>query len=126
MQTAEHLDAHATASERDRTVEQSLDAPVVLDADVEAWLESLKSGAVAVATPTPDAARSQAASGPTENASDLPASRESCKPSAGACASGGAGSLSASFLVAAGALLAAEFSLTGHALARSSRQPCIL
>lgn len=83
MQTDEHLDANATASELDRF----LDGPVQ-PGDVEAMLEALKA-AVPVAKTTPEAARSQAVSGPTENASDSVPSRRNEEPSAGACASSG-------------------------------------
>ena len=86
MQTAEHPDASVTASERDRLFAELLDGPVQ-PGDVDAMLEALK-GAVAVAKPNPDAACSIAAV-PTETASEFPTSRESCKPSAGACASSG-------------------------------------
>jgi len=82
MQTAEHPDATATASERDRLFAELLDGPVQ-PGDVDAMIEALK-GAVAVAKPTPEAVPSRAV--PTENASEFPTSRESCKPSAGACA----------------------------------------
>ena len=96
MQTAEHLDANATTSERDRMFAELLDGPV-LDGDVEAWLEALKNGVVAVAQPTPEAVPSQAVPSqavpsqavPTENASEFPTSRGSCQPSAGACALSG-------------------------------------
>jgi len=59
MQTAEHPDASATASERDRLFTELLDGPVQ-PGDVDAMLEALGS-AVAVAQPTPEAARSIAA-----------------------------------------------------------------
>ena len=88
MQTAEHPEASATASERDRLFAELLDGPVQ-PGDVDAMLEALRS---AVAVPsTPQTARSQAAvpSPTAENASEFPTSRESGKLSAGACASGG-------------------------------------
>jgi len=100
MQTAEHLDANTTASERDRLFAELLDGPVQ-PGDVDAMIEALK-GAVAVAKPTPEAVPSRAV--PTENASEFPTSRESCKPSAGACAIVG----TAVFLIAAEAALNAQ------------------
>lgn len=83
MQTDEHLDANATASELDRF----LDGPVQ-PGDVDAMIEALKT-AVPVAQPTPEAARSQVVCGPTENASKFVPSRRNEKPPAGACVSSG-------------------------------------
>lgn len=106
MQTAEHLDANATASELDRF----LDGPVQ-PGDVDAMLEALK-GAVAVAPTTPEAARSLAV-----NASAVEPGPEACKISGPALALNG----TLPFLLAAERALNAQSPKFQHVAISSER-----